>query len=111
MKISVLIATVSATALLAAGCGRQQPQQQAFCVDRAGNAINPDYCDDDDGRSGGGAFIYMPYGAYKNKYPSRYKSAVKSYRSSGYASRSYSGTSRSISGSSARSFSSGSIGG
>lgn len=106
MKITPLITVASALALITAGCNKQQQNQQAFCVDRSGNPVNPRYCDDDYRSHGGGAFMFMPYSTYKSRYPTRYATAVKSYSRSGYSSHS-SAVSRSISGSSARGFSSG----
>lgn len=105
MKRKILITSTLAAAMTLAGCGQPSANEteQAFCVDRNGNAVNPDFCDDDDS-SGSSAAMFMLMGAmmYQNQHPAKYNAAKRSYSKMGYSTRS---VSRGIAGTSARSFS------
>lgn len=99
MKKKLLITSVTAAALLTAACSNSA-NEEAYCVDRQGNAVDPDFCDDDYDGGIVPLFLFMNSSSYKNKYPNKYKAAKSYYKAKGYSSRS---VSRGISGSSARS--------
>lgn len=81
--INLSLTTALASAFLA-GCGQSQSEAEwgdgedvyasgdtAICVDAQGERIDDDYCEDDNPRYGGGAFIYLGRGGYIPYYGER----------------------------------------